>query len=953
MRKERTLSFVSFIATGPSPGEDKVLEVAAVRRRGEQQLNRFAQLADPGPVPLAVERLTGLNVSRVAGHPTPHDVLAKLLDFLGEAPVVVHGAQELCARLAVEDLKPPRRLLDSLALARVLLPSAGDYSLTAVARHLGLERPAMHRALDLACLTCGVWQRLWDVCLELPGQVLDALHHLAEAAGSPLSEHLAELAGEKAGFELSAEPGPALAEALTEHGELFARAQKYEAPEPGEEPLATDRIRDMFAREGAVGRNLPGYEVREEQIEMVRAVCDAFNGPYHLIFEAGPGTGKSMAYLLPAIAWACQNEDKVVVSTNTKNLQEQLYGKDLPFLERLLGGRFESAILKGRRNYLCVRQFLHLMRHFERELGSPAEIMALLPVVVWATGTETGDLAECSGLPADENARALVPRLTCGGDECAGRACPVRGRCFVRRARTLAQLADLVVVNHALLFSEVGLDQPILPVHRCLIFDEAHNLEDAATQAMTVSVDTLSVFRVTNRLWRARRDGSGSGLIATVMYEADKHLPEAGPLGKDTVRDLAQGAIESTGDVVEAARQCFETLAAPFEPVPAYEDQLLLRDCRPGVTTDGETSRAAEALSACVHKLCGRLEDMAECMELNAEHLPGGAEIAGDLRAQASRLKEVMDALEFILLQEEADYVYWLARTRREHQAFYSLHAAPLEIGRFVKGLFFDQKRCVILTSATLRVGGEFRHVRERLGADELGEERMTCAAVGSSFDFERQSLLCVPTFLPEAGGRRETIFDEELSSFLIDLLQATGGRGLVLFTSYSLLDAVHERIKRPLERAGIPVLAQARDGSREALTAMFREITGSVLLGTQSFWEGVDVPGEALSCLVLTKLPFHVVNDPLVRGRIEYLQAQGLDPFQHYTLPEAVINFRQGFGRLIRHRTDRGVVVVTDRRIVTKAYGRSFLRDLPSRHGVYREKDVLLRTVSAFLSRR
>jgi len=952
MQGERTISFVSIVTTGTSPEEDKVLEAAAVRRCDGKELGRFSQMCDPGRMPLAVQKLTGLHTERLTGHPAPHEGLGELLKFVGKDPLVVYGADKFAAFLHAEKLKVPGRAVDALTLARIVLPSAADFSLQAIARALGLDEAERYRASDLAVLTAWVWERLLEELKALPPPVLDALHRVAEAAANPLADYFAGIVSEKGGFELSAEPAAALGKMFKSHRELFARAQKYKAPEPRDEPLATDRICRMFTPQGAVGRNLRGYEQRDEQVEMVRLVCEAFNAPHHLMLEAGTGTGKSMAYLIPAIAWARQNEDKVVVSTNTRNLQEQLYHKDLPFLREIFGGRFKAALLKGRRNYLCVRRFLHLMRHFERELDSLSEMEALLPLIAWASRTESGDLTECAGMMTGQGGSALPGRVISSGDECLGWACPVRSMCFVRRARVLAQLADLAVVNHALLFSEVGLDQPILPVHRCLILDEAHNVEDVATEALAVRVDALSVLRVTNRLWRRHRDGSGSGMIATVLHEADKHLPAAGPLSKESVVELAQGLIERISDVVDSTRECFDGLAAPFEPVPICQDQILLRDCRPRVGLNTPAGLAAETLSKCVVRLSTGLQDLTELIERNAEKLSSAQDLVCDLRAQAAQLKEVMDELAFVLAQEKDDYVYWLERTQRDRQSFYSLHAAPLEVGKFIKSYFFDEKRCVILTSATLRVSGGFDYMRERLGADGLSEEEMTCAATGSSFDYDRQALVCVPSFLPDAGGQRDEMFDEEVSSFLIELLAATGGRALVLFTSYSLLDHVYERIKRPLERDGIPVLAQGHDGNRETLTALFRDVTGSVLLGTQSFWEGVDVAGEALSCLVLTKLPFHVFTEPLVQGRIEYMRARGKDPFLHYTLPEAVISFRQGFGRLIRNRTDRGVVVVTDHRLVTKAYGRSFLRDLPTRHHLYKEKGALLRAVKMFFSR-
>ena len=952
MSEPSTLSFVAILSTGPSPGQDAVLEAAAVKVRDGQEVGRYAELANPGELPLAVQKLTGLDSSRLAARKRPRAVLKGLLRFLGADPVVVHGAGQMLGFVQAERLPPPPPLLDSQTLARIVRPTLRDYSLAACAEALGKEPPAMPRALEMALALRELWGRLLEEAKALPGSVLDALHEVAEAAGDPLAPVLAAAAGEAAGFVLSSSDRPALEGLLKAHRELFARAQKHQAPEPGEEPLATEGICEMFSPDGAVGRHLSGYEQREEQVAMVRAVCEALNAPHHLLCEAGTGTGKSMAYLLPAVAWALQNRDKFVISTNTKNLQEQLRCKDLPFLAELLGERFEAAVLKGRSNYLCVRRFLHLARSFERELDSPAEMRAMLPLIVWSGLTESGDLGECAGLLSDENARAILERVTSGPDECQGRACPVRDRCFVRRARALAQLADVVVVNHYLLFSELNLDQPILPLYRCVVFDEAQNVEDVATEALSVAVDNLSVYRITNRLWRARREGSGSGLVETIRHEAQHGLPAGGPLGGETVLELARGVIENVEPVVRLARECFQTLAAPFETLPPYEEKVLMSDCSPAVGAQSPTGRAADALAAGVRALCGGIENLAECLDENRERLKHAEELAGDLRAYGARLKEVMDQLAFTLAQEETAYVYWVERRRRQRQEFYSLHAAPLEIGQFVRSFLFDAKRTVIMTSATLRVDGRFDYMKERLGAEGLGQERLECMAAGSPFDFDRQTMVCAATFLPEAGGRRAEAYDEELSELLIDLLKTTGGRALILCTNYSLLKALYERIRRPLEQAGIPVLAQGHGGTREALSAAFEEVESSVLLGTQSFWEGVDFTGETLSCLVLTKLPFHVFTEPLVRGRIEHLRASGREPFMHYTLPEAVISFRQGFGRLIRNRTDRGVVVVTDRRIVTKSYGRAFTRDLPTRCRIFKEREALLGAVKRFFSR-
>lgn len=948
---KRSLTFVALLTTGPSPAEDQVLEVAAVRTEGSDGSVDFSQVANPGALSPALKEFTGLNDGDIHGKPEPAQVLRNLLNFCKKGPIVVYDAAVFRAFLEADGVRPPA-CLDGLHLARIALPQATDYSLDGIAGSLGLEVEPTRRAMPRARLLTRVWSAMMAGLAKLPPAVLDAICRIAEAAGDTLAPVLAEAAAGRGDFKLSADPEKDLLEVFADHRELFRRVQKHDRPEPGNDPIPTEAIRRMFTPGGLVGRRLPRYEQRQEQVEMLEAVCEALGEPHHLMVEAGTGTGKSMAYLLPAIAWARTNQDRVIISTNTKNLQEQLFRKDLPFLMELLPGRFEPALLKGRRNYMCVRRFMHLMRHFERELAQADELMALAPLVVWAARTESGDLGECNGFLLSPAAPSVTGTIVTGPDECAGRACRFRSRCFVSRARALAQLADVIVVNHALLFAELGLDSRVLPPYRCVVFDEAHNLEDVATEALATVVDGLSIYRITNFLYRPRRDGSGSGRLATAMYEVDKGVPSSAAITRDALRERTGSAMKAVEEVVAAAKQFFETLAEPFLEVPPYVDRVLLRECRPGLGPRSKAWDAGQRVRETVRSLGERIEGVASSLDEAKGHIESAEELAQDLRAQVARLREVGEAIEFVLAQEDESYVYWLQRVARERRTFYSVHAAPLQIGKYMRDFLLNEKRCVIFTSATLQVDGQFDYMHERLGAEGLPPDRIRSMAVGSPFDYDRQSLVGVSTFLPDPGGRRDRVFDQELSSFLIDLLQCTRGRALVLFTSYSLLDAVYETIKEPLQRAGIMALAQGHSGSREAITSLFRAVTSSALLGTRSFWEGVDISGETLSCLVLTKLPFHVFTDPLVRGRTEYLRKLGRDPFVHYTLPEAVISFRQGFGRLIRNRTDTGVIVVTDRRLVTKAYGRSFLRSLPTRHQVFRTREEALQGVKAFFEK-
>ncbi len=942
MASSKSRTFAALLTTGPSPTEDHVVEAAAVRRPGDRD---FQQLARPHKLTRASLRLSGLTRADLKGCPEPSQVLRELGEFCGDGPVVVHEAGSFGAFFEAAGVPPPA-LLGGRELARIAVPGATDFSLEGLADELGIEPPATVRAPDRARLLADIWQALLDELAGTPGAALDQICRLTQAAGHPLADILAGMA-DSAGFELTADRIGQIAELFPDQRELFRRVQRYEPPEPAEEPLPTEDICAMFGPQAVIGRNLPGYEQRDEQVWMVRAVCEALSEPHHLMVEAGTGTGKSMGYLVPAVAWTCTNGDKVVISTNTRNLQEQLYRKDLPFLTNLLPGRFEPALLKGRRNYLCVRRFMHLMRHFERELAGPEQFVALAPLVKWASVTVSGDMSECNGFLQSPSAPAVHYAVVSGSEQCAGRACRFRNRCLVQRARCRAQLADVIVVNHALLFSEIGLDTPVLPEYRCVVFDEAHNLEDVATNALAAEVNTLSVYRITNWLYRRRQDGSGSGLLATLMHElASRSMPEA---KRSRLTEAAGGVMGLIDDVVQATRQFFELLHEPLQELPPYVDRIMLAECEPAVGPHAEAGDAADRLRKTMASLGEATEDLAGQLEPLAEEAEPVDEVIRDLRSGLERLREVGESIEFILAQESEEHVYWLERVRRDRGEFCSIHAAPLHIGEHFRHFLFGPKRSVIFTSATLQVAGQFDYMLERMGADVLPPGHMRCLSVGSPFDYGRQALVGVTTFLPDPGGRRNRDFDRQLGAFLRELLEATQGRALVLFTSYSLLEAAYAAVKEPLERAGIKVLAQGHSGSREAITAYFRHDPASVLLGTRSFWEGVDIAGETLSCLVLTKLPFHVFTDPLVRGRMAYLRAMGRDPFRDYTLPQAVISFRQGFGRLIRRRTDRGVVIVTDHRMVTKDYGRIFLDGLPTGHEVFQDKRRALQAVREF----
>ena len=915
----------------------------------------FSLLANPGrPLPLAVSRLTGITDRDLRHQPSSRAALARFLDFVGDDVVVVHNAEFDCAFLRHKsDGFFQNAVIDTLELSRILFPTLEHHDLDTLAAALGLDAGDRHRALDDCRLLVALWGRMLERLAALPLEVVGALSAVASLTRWP-TRHLfleAEAARIKDAFEVASLD---FRKVLADNSRLLAQAREARAGDdptdrPPPERLDVAELKALFEPGGLLEKSVPGYEVRPQQVRMVELVATAFNEGRHLLVEAGTGVGKSMAYLVPAISWATRNGEKVVVSTNTKNLQEQLFFKDLPLLRRVLGEEFTAAMIKGRGNYLCVRKLLYLLEEAEREL-SEDERLAFLAVLVWAAETETGDVAENTGFLAFRQ-RELWAKLCSAAEECPGPSCGERRRCFLAKARALAALADIVVANHAVVFSELGADAAsvVLPRHDHLIFDEAHNLEDAATDFLGCQVDWWEVARFTRRLVRRPPRGTERGLLPSLRYRLkrgrERHLTDS----EKHLDDLVVRTYGAVEEVEERLKGFLDSLGGvcgerPGESV-RYEPES--RDPQLWAVVEREKKNLAVAIGALRRNLDRIVEALQGLEERDFAHRD---ESICDLRGVSDGLAAVEETLEFLIKADDERYVYWVERYGRRATQ-YRMAAAPVRVGPVLKELLYDRKATIVFTSATLSAAGSFEFLKDRIGLDLVEPSRLIEEDVGSPFDYDRQMLVCIPSYVPEPD--RDEKFVAEAARTLLEVFRASQGRGLGLFTSYYMLNQSYPKLKNVLESEGIVVLGQGFDGERRAITRMFRRDTHSVLLGTDSFWEGVDVPGEALSCLVIVKLPFAVHTAPIVQARCEEVEQRGLSPFRHYTLPSAVIRFKQGMGRLIRTKNDFGVVVVLDRRVLTRNYGRHFLRSLPTGYRTCRTPRHLADMVRAFLASR
>jgi ATP-dependent DNA helicase DinG len=640
-------------------------------------------------------------------------------------------------------------------------------------------------------------------------------------------------------------------EAVVNEEEALSRVEKCEKP----------TMQDVFGPGGFLEKCMyGGYEHRNAQLEMAEMVHDAFETHHHVIVEAGTGTGKTLAYLLPAI----RSGRRVVISTATKSLQEQLYQKDVPFLQKHFAPDLKVAVMKGRSNFLC-RTKLHQLAD-QPMLKGLEEVDAFRQIRDWSKLTETGDRAELTFLPDNSE---LWTRLDARRDTCTGQKCPEFNQCFVTAMHQRAKEADLIIVNHHLFFADLALKQDdfgsILPEYSAVVFDEAHEIEDVASDYFGRQI---SNFR-----------------FEELARDADQMLRML-HLGSPSL-------LRRTQRIRERSRAFFETFPARDGrfPFARNEREAFLEQNR----------EAYDQLTTALKGLETEFAALAQKPE--------------ELLRMARRSFELRQEMAFLFESNERNFVYWYER--RNKGVF--LAATPIDVSQILRERLFEQFDTAILTSATLTVGGRFEFIRQRLGLDHTKER-----ALPQEFDFAEQALLYLPRTIPDV---RNQTFASKAADEIVQLLELSKGRAFCLFTSYAQMNDLFERVRTRVE---FPLLLQGT-APRSTLLERFRNTPGAVLFATASFWQGVDVPGEQLSCVIVDRLPFAVPSDPIVAARVRALQEDGRNPFSEYQVPEAVLSLKQGFGRLIRTKTDRGVLALLDTRIQRMPYGKIFLDSLPS----------------------
>ncbi len=910
---EQEFVCIDLETTGLNADSDTIIELGGVRFRNGEILDRYQSFVNPGRrIPPFVQQLTNITPSQIERAPVFHQVAGDFANFIGDLPIVGHNVAFDLGFLRSHRLPLPNASYNTWDLASVFLPTVPEYNLGALAAHLGLDHSQAHRANADAEITALVFHRLLQIAAGQSAAKVAFIARAARTANAPVADLLEGLIPHAVGDNA--------ASASVSGVNLGGFAGQTPASPGDDTPtnairreLTEQQVEQLLEPGGIFASSFEGFETRPQQAEMLKAVTQAIYQSRKLIVEGGTGIGKSIAYLLPAVLYAASRGERVVVSTNTINLQEQLMGKDIPAVIGILEdagilepGVVRAAQLKGRSNYVCLHRWNNLGTSDTLNEG---EARVIGKTAVWLDDTETGDRTNLNLHMLDWTAWSRICADALEG-------CPsMRGGapCFLRQARDQASAAHVLVINHALLLADLNAGGSVLGDYQRLIIDEAHHLEEEASRQLgfEISANTLNqelegIYRIVGHL------STAAGRLGETL-----EAPRA--------RDAVAAATAACNQVGQAWQRLWETIDDLYRSASGSNDGGRSDNDRPQPLTLDQAVRQTrpwsaaaiewESLSAFMRECINGLDGLNRAVADGLFHLPDEGP-ATELANASNILGELNENLASIFGRYDEEQIQWLDVVRRSN----TLHSTPLSVGAILAERLFASKESVILTSATLASDASFGFLRQRVGFPEDSDELL----VDSPFNYRRNTLLLVPDDLPDprraadhAGGTAEVI---------MNMARELDGHMLALFTSHSALRDASFRVRGRLRAEGINVLAQGIDGTPRQLIDRIQSNPNSVLLGTASFWEGVDLEPGTLRGLLLCRLPFPVPNDPIVKARGNLYN----NPFNEYQVPNAVLRFRQGFGRLIRSKTDRGVVVILDRRIQTANYGDRFLNALP-----------------------
>ncbi|MGI6606304.1 MAG: helicase C-terminal domain-containing protein [Peptococcia bacterium] len=928
-------AFVDLETTGLNCHRDEVIEVAATICRHDGSRELFETLVKPSvAVPPQITFLTGINDEMLLNAPLPQELYGKLSALLSGKVIVAHNAPFDLGFLQVmlrETL--PNLWIDTIELTKILFPNLSSYSLRYLTRYFQLDTCPVHRASADTDALEQLFFYLLKRAEALTLREVQDIYCFLQDEEKGLAVFFNEILKEKIKSYNFAQPLPQ--EGLKQQIEQLAgqMSLKQAPKEHGKKDLPSwdpQELVRMFLPQGAIANGFSEYQERPEQIQMMKAVAKVFSQERYLLVEAGTGVGKSLAYLVPALTWALSQQEKVVVATHTIALQEQLWHSDIAFLRQNLPFSFQAAILKGRGNYFCLHKWKAVKDSAATLNWNEKVLMARL--ANWLNQEQSGDRDSINlrGWEAE-----VFRQLASTRETCLGAQCPFYEDCFYQQAREKAQAADLLIVNHSLLLSDVKIEASFLPAYHYLIIDEAHHLEEEGTKQFTDVFSLLDFQKRISYLLKKKETFFKPGL--SFIWSNYAALPkEIYPEVKEIIKEI---------------ESCAKTLQLKSEEI--VESITVPRSETIRVNLDTRQDAWWQSLTLLFDNLMASTDELLLQLTRLANRLSEDCSEAGwenslkDLRVYQAELKEDLDLVKRFFHSLEDNVVYWLEYELKRKEIL--LNLSPLNIAELFRDQLFADKTTVVLTSATLCIAEDFGFLTQQYG---LPEELVDTLKIHSPFLYDEQSLLLIDNSLPDPAHTGEEAYNQALEEALCAILQATGGRTLVLFTSHKQLQNMYNALKGTLQEKGWEIYADGINGHRSTLLAELKNNPAAIVFGANTFWEGINLPGSSLTSVVMVRLPFWPPNMPMVEARIEALQKEGKDGFYHYSLPQAVLRFRQGYGRLIRTINDCGVVAVLDNRLLKKQYGKVFLNSLPQQKYISGNTQKIVENIKEWLKR-
>lgn len=873
--------------------EAEIIEIGLAHYENGKCIKTWQKLIKPiHPIKHDITLLTGITNNMLIHEPEWEDITKEFLEEIDGKILLAHNKSfdksHLEYHLGFELINT---WLDTYDLAKILLPHNTSYKLQVLAQVLGISDNNHHRALNDA-LVCGeVYLKLLDKGQNNSPFVLAELASYLKNTEATLSNLLDALSTESA----------------SDDSPLFDYIESFEENAEDSPLISFKNSTEFFKKDGLLSQSLPSFEYRSEQVQMQETIMTAFLEKKHAIIEAGTGTGKSFSYLVPSLLYAFENEQKVIVSTNTMTLQEQLFKNDLPFLKETLDYPFKVTISKGRNNYLCNRRFNDLLKDSSL---SKDEKLFLSGLMLWQENTHFGDKEE---LNLNNLEKQFWNRVASTTDTCINKACPYFMDCYFFNNRRKAQDSQLIIVNHALLLQHIKTNHAILPEAHQVIVDEAHHLEDETIKQFTTTIELEKLRKQVNTLIKKR------GLLEKIKKQIE--LNETSKEDKENLFDLLTN-LEAFGLSTQDLALDVITLANLI-PLLANNGEVRLTQKYRESDWWKELKEKLTVFKSYLHSFNKKLKQLLVHLEDNPDYDTIYREIDYIFTLSQTDL----EALETFLSGENENLVYWMSAQTNTWGNNLFLYLAYIDVAPIMREKLFEHYDSVILTSATLNTSNGLDYIAQNYLLEKNDYVSFICL---SPFDYEKQSLVATLTHRPDYSKVNELTYSKHVAEDLETLIPSVNGGILILFTSYAMMNRVAYSLKESKALKEYTILVHGQDGNRTSMIEVLKSSPNVIVLGAASFWEGIDVTGDSLKAVIITKLPFSPPTMPIESARAEFLEKNGKSAFNHLSLPKAILRFRQGIGRLIRSKSDKGVIIILDNRITRKAYGKAFLKALP-----------------------